>query len=228
MTKFKITVTSDTVCPWCFVGRKQLQAAEQIWKQRYPDSADTFAVSYQPYQLNPYPPFGPASSRSKEEFYREKFGAERAKMMHARVGAIGEAVGISFKFGGQTGSSRDSHRLVRLSKKYGNEVENKTIDGLFASYFEKEGDITNYDTLRSIAVDAGISEDDFQRAIVNSDEGGAEVDEAAKQARLGGVSGVPNYVVQDQFELQGANNPESFVRVFEKIKAREAQAGASI
>lgn len=222
MTKFKITVTSDTVCPWCFIGRKQLQTAERLWAQHHPDSGDTFAVSYQPYQLNPNPPFGPSSSISKENFYRERFGEERAKMMQARVGAIGDAVGIAFKFGGQTGSSRDSHRLVRLAKKYGHDVEGKTIDGLFSAYFEKERDITSYDTLRSIAVDAGISEADFQRAIVNSDEGGSEVDEAAKQARMGGVSGVPNYVVQDRFQLQGANDPESFLRVFERIKAQEA------
>lgn len=227
MTKFTVNVTSDTVCPWCFVGRRQLQMAEQIWKQRYPDSNDTFVVSYSPFQLNPNGPRGPGSSIPKERFFAERFGAERAQMMHQRLKGIGEGVGINFKFGGQTGSSRDSHRLVRLAKKYGHEAEGKAIDGLFAAYFEKEQDITAYDTLQGIAADAGIPEEEFRKAIVESDEGGAEVDNAAKQARMDGVSGVPDYVVQGQFRLEGANDSMNFIRVFEKVKAKEAQTGAA-
>ncbi|KPM34613.1 hypothetical protein AK830_g11955 [Neonectria ditissima] len=227
MTKFRITVTSDTVCPWCFVGRKQLQKAEQIWKQTHPNSGDTFAISYEPFQLAPDGPRGPASSKSKEKFYAERFGKERTAMMQERIRGIGEPLGINFRFGGQTGNSRDSHRLVRLAKKYGHEAEGKAIDGLFAAYFENERDITAYDTLKSIAADAGIPGEDFQKAIVDSDEGGADVDNAARAARLKGVTGVPNYVVQDKFQLQGANDAAAFIGVFEKIKALEAGAGAN-
>ncbi|KAK7426659.1 hypothetical protein QQZ08_006837 [Neonectria magnoliae] len=224
MTKFRITVTSDTVCPWCFVGRRQLQLAEQLWKQKHPNSGDTFAISYEPFQLAPDGPRGPGSSKSKEQFYKERFGQERTAMMHERIKGIGEPLGINFKFGGQTGNSRDSHRLVRLAKKYGHEAEGKAIDGLFAAYFENERDITAYDTLKSIAADAGIPADDFQKAIVDSDEGGADVDNAAHNARLKGVTGVPDYVVQDRYHLQGANDATTFVGIFEKIKAQEAAA----
>ncbi|CAM1502667.1 Fc.00g074430.m01.CDS01 [Cosmosporella sp. VM-42] len=219
MTQFKINVTSDTVCPWCYVGRKQLQTAERLWKQSHPD--DTFAVSYLPYQLQPQWPKGPSSSTPKQQFYLEKFGAERTAMIHARLTEIGKSVGISFKYGGNTGNSRDSHRLVRLAKKYGHEVEGKALDGLFAAYFEKEGDITDYATLKSIAVEAGIPEDEFQKAIVDSDAGGADVDRDAAKARQNGVSGVPDFVIQDLYQLHGANEPESFLNVFQRIKAKE-------
>ena len=219
MTNFKITVTSDTVCPWCYVGRKQLQTAERLWKQNHPE--DTFAVSYLPFQLNPHWPKGPASSTSKEQFYLEKFGADRTAMVQQRLTEVGKAVGIDFKYGGNTGNSRDSHRLVRLAKKYGNEVEGKALDGLFAAYFEKEGDITDYGTLKNIAVEAGIPEDEFQKAIVESDGGGLDVDKDANEARQRGVTGVPDFVVQDLYQLHGANDPESFIGVFQKIKAKE-------
>lgn len=220
MTKFKVTVTSDTVCPWCYVGRKKLQSAITLWNQTHPNSNDTFEVSYQPFQLQPDWPRGPASSRSKKEFYIERFGAERAQQMHVRMKAIGEAVGIDFKFGGNTGNTRDSHRLVQLAKKYGDDAESKTLDGLFAAYFEHEQDITNYDTLKKIAVESGILAEDFQKAIVDSDEGGLEVDKLAGQARRNGVSGVPDYVIQDRYRLEGANDAASFVNAFEQIQAR--------
>ncbi|ODA79083.1 hypothetical protein RJ55_04674 [Drechmeria coniospora] len=144
MTTFRITVTSDTVCPWCYVGRRQLQRAQQLWRQRYPDRADSFSVTYAPFQLNPTWPKGPASSKDKTQFYHEKFGPERTAMMQQRLSQFGREVGIVFKYGGRTGNTRDSHRLVHLAKRYGEEVELKTVDGLFAAYFENEKDITQY------------------------------------------------------------------------------------
>lgn len=221
MTNIRINVTSDTVCPWCYVGRKQLQLAQQLWHTQHPDSGDTFTVHYAPFQLNPHWPKGPASSTDKEQYYQEKFGAARTDMIHSRLREVGKLVGIEFRFGGRTGNSRDSHRLVHLAKNYGADVEGKAIDGLFAAFFENERDITDYETLRGIATRAGIPEDAFQKAIIDSDEGGADVDKAASRARLNGVSGVPDYVVQDRFRLSGARDPTAFVRAFEKVKAME-------
>ncbi|KAL7765266.1 hypothetical protein ACKLNR_003182 [Fusarium oxysporum f. sp. zingiberi] len=218
---FKVTVTSDTVCPWCYVGRRQLQAAQRLWEQKYPDSNDTFDISYKPFQLAPDWARGPASSISKEKFYLEKFGRDRVVKMQQHLKGVGESLGIDFKFGGQTGNSRDSHRLVQLAKKHGQDAESKALDGLFAAYFEKNDDITSYDTLRNVAVEAGIPEDEFQKAIVESDEGGPEVDKLAGEARYSGVSGVPDFVLQDRFRLHGANDPSTFVSVWEKIKAAE-------
>ncbi|KND89366.1 hypothetical protein TOPH_05985 [Tolypocladium ophioglossoides CBS 100239] len=221
MTNFRITVTSDTVCPWCYVGRRQLQRAQQLWLQKHPDGGDTFSVTYAPYQLQPQWPRGPAASIDKQQFYEERFGLERTEMMHRRLLQVGQQTGIDFKFGGRVGSSRDSHRLVQLAKTHGNEVELKTIDALFAAYFEHERDITAYETLRDVAVKAGIPADEFQRAIIDSDAGGPEVDKAAEAARQGGINGVPDYQVQGRFRLNGARDPTEFVRVFEKVKALE-------
>ncbi|KAJ6441298.1 DSBA oxidoreductase [Purpureocillium lavendulum] len=219
MTHFRIAVTSDTVCPWCYVGRRQLQRAQQLWTQRHP--ADTFAVTYQPFQLNPAWPKGPASSTDKQQFYHDKFGPERTRMVQQRLSAIGAELGINFRYGGRTGNTRDSHRLVHLAKRFGNDAELRVVDGLFAAYFEKERDITQVDTLREVAVEAGIPEADFQKAIVDSDEGGAAVDEAVVRARLEGVSGVPDYKIQDRFQVNGGQPAEAFVQIFEKVKALE-------
>lgn len=214
MTAFRITVTSDTVCPWCYVGRRQLQRAQKLWQQKYPDNKDSFLVTYAPYQLNPD---APAQSRDKQQFYLDKFGPERTAMMHKRLSAVGDQLGIHFKFGGKTGNTRDSHRLVQLAKRFGNDVELKTVDGLFAAYFEEERDITDHETLRAIAVAAGIPASNFQEAIVDGDEGGSEVDEAVQSARLNGVSGVPDYVIQGRYRINGGQDASVFVQVFEKI-----------
>lgn len=222
MTKFRIDVVSDTVCPWCFVGRKQVQRAQQIWQQRYPSSNDTFVVQYAPFQLNPDAPRGPSGSIDKQEYLQAKFGVQRSAQMHDRMTGLGKGLGINFSWGGKLGNSRDSHRLVYLAKKYGNETELKVVDGLFSAFFEKEQDIADYGVLKSIATGAGISEAEFNKAIVESDEGGKEVDTSAGTARYRGVYGVPDYTIQGRFKLSGAQDAMEFVNVFERVKAQEA------
>ena len=41
------------------------------------------------------------------------------------------------------------------------------------------------------------------------------------RARLEGVSGVPDYKIQDRFQINGGQPAEAFVQVFEKVKALE-------
>lgn len=142
-------------------------------------------------------------------------------MIQDRLRGVGEAIGINFRFGGRVGNSRDSHRLIHLAKKHGDETELKVVDGLFAAYFENEKDITDHDVLKDVAVGAGIPEAEFKKAIVESDEGGEEVDMSAGTARFRGISGVPDYTIQGKFRLSGAQDAMEFVNVFERVKAQD-------
>ena len=224
MTNFRIKVVSDTVCPWCYIGHRKLQAAQQLWAQRHPSSGDTFTIDHQPFQLNPdMPGAAPGSSVDKQAYYAERFGEARTRQIFARVTQHGEPVGIDFKFGGRTGNSRNAHRLVHLAKKYGPDVEAKTVQGLFAGYFENEQDITDLGMLRDVAAGAGIPADDFQTAMVDSDEGGAEVERAVSEAVFSGVQGVPDFTVQDAIHLNGARDPEDFIKAFDHVKMMEAR-----
>lgn len=144
-------------------------------------------------------------------------------MMQQRLSAVGDQLNINFKFGGKTGNTRDSHRLVHLAKKHGNEVELKTVDGLFAAYFENEQDITDYETLRNVAKNAGIPDEEFEKAIVEGDEGGKEVDLAVRRAGFDGITGVPDYVIQDKYRINGGQDASVFVQAFEKIKELEKE-----
>lgn len=141
-------------------------------------------------------------------------------MMFERMLGVGKEVGIDFKFGGKTGNSRDSHRLIQLGRTKGTEVQKKVIEELYRSYFEKEEDITSHEVLRAVGVRASLDEDEV-RDWLESEKGGKEVDLEVKEAQSKGVTGVPNFTIQDKFEIGGAQNPEAFVRIFEKIKEIE-------
>ena len=218
MTKFAISVTSDTVCPWCFVGKRKLDAGIALYKKHHPATPDTFTITWLAYQLNPH---SPKQGVNKRDYYISRFGPERVAMMIPRLTDVGKSIGIDFSFGGLTGNTRDSHRLIYLAgAKHGVEMQNEVVEQLGKAYFENEGDITDLEMLTAAAVEAGLDREEVQ-GWLKSDLGGKEVDAQAIEARATGVTGVPNFVLQDKYEIGGAQDPEAFLKVFEKIKEME-------
>ncbi|KAF2876610.1 thioredoxin-like protein [Massariosphaeria phaeospora] len=216
MTNFDIKVVSDTVCPWCYVGKKRLEKGIAIYKEKHPEANDTFSTTWYPFYLNPDAP----KSVDKEAYYKSKFGEARTQMMFQRLAALGQAEDINFKFGGKTGNTRDSHRLVQLGKKKGPQVQTRVIEELFAAYFENERDITSADVLVETGVRAGLDETET-RAWLEKGSGGPEVDREVEDAFAKNISGVPNYTVNGKYEIGGAQDPDAFVQLFERLKSQE-------
>lgn len=164
--------------------------------------------------------------------YSAKFGAARATAIFERLSVAGEADGIAFKFGGNTGSTRDSHRLLWYA---GEEeakrgisgtsavvggLQTRVVEQLFRAYFEEEKNITDPAVLLDAAVDAGLDRGEVQK-LLDSDAGGAEVDLEAQAASRQLVTGVPYFSVQGKYSVEGADEPETFLEVFEQVKQEE-------
>jgi predicted DsbA family dithiol-disulfide isomerase len=186
------------------------------YKEKHPDSNDTFSTNWFPFYLNPDAP----KSADKQQLYESKFGKERTTMMQERLSQIGKVEGINFKYGGLTGNTRDSHCLVQLGKTKGPQMQTRVIEELFAAYFENEKDITSREILSGAGVKAGLDEKEIKEWL-ESGKGGEEVDREVHQARLQNISGVPNFTISDRYELSGAQEPEAFVQLFERLKRQE-------
>lgn len=222
MTKFDIEVVSDTVCPWCYVGKQKLQQAIAAYKELHPDSNDTFSTTWMPFYLNPG---APKKGIDKAAYYKSKFGEDRTAIIFDRLTQVGKDTGINFKFGGKTGNTRDSHRLIQLGKSKSPAVQTRVVEELFSAFFENEGDITSHEVLTKAGVKAGLEEKEVKEWLA-SDKGGKAVDEEVEQAQLNQISGVPNFTIQGKYEVGGAQDPGVFLRLFEKIKATEQASKA--
>jgi len=127
-----IDIVSDTVCPWCFVGKRRL---EKALKQLDPLKVQT-EIRWLPFFLNPN---APKPSQNKLEMYKKKFGPERVEQMVPHMKKVGGEEGINFSFGGNTGLTLDSHRLLEYAlEKYGFVKQNELTEILFSYYFEQE------------------------------------------------------------------------------------------
>lgn len=157
----------------------------------------------------------------KTEYYKAKFGEDRTAVIFDRLSQVGKATGINFKFGGKTGNTRDSHRLIQLGKSKSPAMQTRVVEELFSAYFENEGDITSHEVLKNAGVRAGLDENEVKEWLA-SDKGGKAVDEEVERAQQNQISGVPNFTIQGKYEVGGAQDPGVFLRLFEKIKAEQA------
>jgi len=111
---------------------------------------------------------------------------------------------------------------VQLGKTKGSEMQTRVIEELFAAYFENERDITSRDVLREAGLKAGLEEKEVEQWL-GSDEGGEAVDKEVEEAQEGFISGVPYFSVEGRYHLEGAQEPEAFVDVFERILTQKGE-----
>jgi predicted DsbA family dithiol-disulfide isomerase len=145
-------------------------------------------------------------------------------MMSARLQSLGAAEGINFTMKGKLGNTRDAHRLIQLAKTKSPELENRVISELFKSYFEEGGDITSLDMLAAAGEKAGLDRCET-RNWLEEGKGGEAVDREVEEAYRKGISGVPNFTINDRYGLSGAQEPETFLAEF--LRAKESAVGVN-
>lgn len=96
-------------------------------------------------------------------------------------------------------------------------LQTRVAEELFRAYFEEEKNVTDREVLVQAGVGAGLERSEVER-LLDGEEGGKEVDLEAEKARRQLVTGVPYYMVQGQYAVEGADEPETFLEVFEQVK----------
>lgn len=201
-----IDIVSDTICPWCYIGKRKLEAAlatrDDIEVQ----------IGWRPFQLNPEMP---RSGMSRSAYLSAKFGgAERANRIYDNIRQAGSELGIGFRFDliQRTPSTLDSHRLVRWSLADG--VQNDVVQRLFTAYFENGEDVGDRDVLTRIAGESGMDADDV-RARLDDDTDLEVVRQEDNMARSMGINGVPCFIIDRKYAVSGAQDVPVFHKVFD-------------
>jgi predicted DsbA family dithiol-disulfide isomerase len=151
--------------------------------------------------------------------------ADRVAKLQSHMKAVATADGITMRFGGRTGNTRRSHQLMLAAKNQSLETQGKLAEEIFRRYFQEEGDVTDAGMLIEAGVAAGLTED-VVRAALDDEELGRMVDEEFEEVKKLGVTGVPQFFLQDgQHHVEGAADVMDFFDVFMKIKEGKAEGG---
>jgi predicted DsbA family dithiol-disulfide isomerase len=211
-----IDVTSDVICPRCYIGKRRLEKAIAAWAGR-----TDVRVRWHPFELNPGMP---KVGMSRREYRTAKFGSwEPSLAFDAQVTEAGRAEGISFAFdkAARTPNTLDSHRLIHLAEREG--VQDAVVDALFRAYFIEGRDISQAPMLLDVVTGAGLDRDRAEATL--KDEGAiASIRKAEIQAQASGVQGVPFFLINNEIAISGAQHPSVFLAAFERAEAKAPAA----
>jgi predicted DsbA family dithiol-disulfide isomerase len=210
MKKLDIDVVIDVVCPWCFVGKRRLDAARAL----VPDIA--LPTRYRPFQLDPtLPPEG----KERNAYMIAKFGdSGRLAAAQERLEAIGHEIGIPFAFDKikVAPNTLDAHRLLRWATEAGK--GEAAAERLFALYFVEGEDIGDAGTLIKAAADIGLDAEAVAAKLADGTDHEA-IQAEIESASRAGVTGVPFFIVDNKYAISGAQEAETLAGAFRQIAA---------
>lgn len=197
--KLRVDVWSDIACPWCYVGKRHLEAALERFPQR-----DAVEVVWHAFELNPSAPRESDRSSSYAERLARKYGSSvsEAERRIARMTDIAAADGLSFRFDRiRPGNTFDAHRVLHMAFEHG--VQDAVKERFLRAYMTEGEAIGQQDVLARLAGEAGLDADEV-RAQLATDAYADEVRQDEEQARQIGIDGVPFFVIGGKYAVSGA------------------------
>jgi predicted DsbA family dithiol-disulfide isomerase len=222
----RIDIVSDAICPWCYIGQRQLERALTTLA----DEGLHFSVHWNPFQLNPDMP---KEGRDRAAYRAWKFGgAEKAAAADARVAQAAASVGLLFRQDQilRTPNTIDAHRLVWFAGQKGpaqlDGIQDAVMQSIFAAYFTLGRDIGDRAVLADCAGDAGLDREEAAQFLAG-DVAEREMLAADQAAREAGVNGVPSFFLDGYALFSGAMPADAMADAFRKANAILRQRAAA-
>ena len=204
----KLDILSDPICPWCFIGKTNLeQALANV--PHHP-----FVIEWHPFQLNPEMP---DNGMDRRAYLEGKFGGKEAAVKaYAPVVEYAEKLGLNINFEGmkRTPNTLDAHRLIHWAGI--EQKQNQAVDALFTAYFVEARDIGDHEVLADVADSIGMDAS-VVRKLLSSDADRDDIRNRDAHSRKMGVNSVPTFIVASQHAVPGAQPPEMWEKVIADI-----------
>ncbi len=186
----QVSVVSDVVCPWCYIGKRQLEQALAQWQREAPQ-APAPQVQWLPFQLNPQMP---AEGVSRADYLTRKFGRADGAGIYDRVLAAAREAGLELQLQRiqRQPSTLKAHALIDAAQRQG--LGDAMAEALFEGYFMQGADLTDDRTLRRLAQQAGL-ESALLDAALDDPQTHQRIADTDADLRDQGISGVPFIII---------------------------------
>jgi predicted DsbA family dithiol-disulfide isomerase len=204
----RIDIFSDTICPWCYLGKRRFELALAARPQYEPH------INWRPFELNPDLPW---EGVERAGYLAAKFGdSTHISESQAALVKHGEAVGLQFRFEliERLPNTRRSHLLIAHAARHG--LAGEVKERVMQAYFEEGCNIGEGEELVRLGVEAGLAEREARAAVVLR-EGQDGVVAAERHATVLGITGVPTFIFDRQYSVSGAQEVDTFVRIIDQV-----------
>lgn len=219
MQTLAVDVWSDIACPWCWVGKRHLEAAAASFERE-------LAVTWHAFELDPGAPKQAPDAVDYIGRLATKYWVSRdqAQAMIDRMVAVGRADGIEFRFDrARPSNTFDAHRLLAWAR--GRDRQSELKERLFSAYLHEGRAICDHEVLVACAGDVGLDPDAAQ-AVLSTDAHAADVRADEARAAELGVTGVPFFVIADRYAVPGAQPVETLLRALRRVQLSLTDAPA--
>lgn len=207
--RIQIDIISDVVCPWCFIGYRQLERALEL-------AGLEGDIRWHPFELNPaMAPEG----EDVAEHIRRKYGAtpEQSAATRGQMKAIAEPLGIDFSArSDRIWNTFDAHRLLHWARESGKQTDLKLA--LFNAYFTRGENVSDTEALLNAVEAAGLDRDAAAEVLATDSHSDAVRAMEARWQELG-ITGVPAMILAEKGLVMGAQEPERLAIALKKMAA---------
>ena len=215
----RLEIISDPICPWCYIGKARLEKA----LQQVPDHP--FEISWKPFQLNPNMP---AEGMDRREYLERKFGGQQgAVQVYGQIADAAKAAGLDINFEKMTRTPNtiDAHRLIYWAGIEG--VQNELVAVMFNGFFKEGRDISDHKVLKDAGESVGMDGEMIARLLATDAEV-AQTRASDANAREMGVTGVPTFLIDGQYVVNGARETEFWVDLINEINEISQKSGPDV
>ena len=204
-----VEIWSDVVCPWCYIGKRRIEAALGRFPHR-----DEVEVVYRSFELDPSAPARPEGTGPERLAAKYGVSVDEARAMNDRVTGIAAEDGLEYHLDvARGGNTFDAHRMLHLAAAHGVQAEAK--ERLMRAYFTEGEPISDHDTLARLLAEAGVPEDEAREALAG-DRFAAEVRDDEQLGAQLGIRGVPFYVLGRRYGVSGAQSADVLLGALEQ------------
>jgi predicted DsbA family dithiol-disulfide isomerase len=210
---FVIDIWSDVVCPFCYLGTRQLAEALVRFEHR-----DGVVLRHRAFELDPRAQL--AYDRPLAELVAAKYAipVSQVHTMHERLVSNAEALDMTWSLdSAQPTNTFDAHRVIALASSQG--LGDEMSERLFRAYFSEGELVSDHARLSEMARQVGVSDVD---ELWTSDSYADVVRADEAVANELGITGVPSMLMDSKFMVSGAQGPDQILDVLQRAWARRA------
>jgi predicted DsbA family dithiol-disulfide isomerase len=212
----KITIWSDFVCPFCFIGESHLNEALEKFKH-----ANEVEIEYKSFLLMPDAEYVPGQDYAQTFSSMKGIPLEQAKAMLQNVKNMANNSGVDMNYDiAKLSSTYDAHRVFQYAKEQGK--GNEFFHRFYVAHFTEGEVMSDIETIVRLAEEVGLDGAEV-RKIAENKENTEKVTQDISEARAVGVQGVPFFVFDDKYAVSGAQPVESFSQVLDKVWEEQAK-----
>jgi len=215
----ELEVWSDIACPWCYIGKRRLEAALENFEH-----ADEMTITWRSFELDPNAPAERPGELAGHLASKYGMAIEQARQSQEGITATAAGDGLDFRLdAARSGNTFDGHRLVHLAAEHGLQAAMK--ERLMRAYFSEGQLISDPETLVALGIEIGLPESEIRELLAG--ERFADEVRGDEQTAAGlGVSGVPTFIVDRKVGVTGAQPPELILEMLRQGWTRREAVAA--